>query len=403
MKENTNALAIASLVLGIISLLFSCCLGGFIGIVGVVLSILAIKANQKKAFAITGLITSILSIFITMVVIIIFILTPTDSENTDSSKTTENSEQISKNTESNNEVDVTEGTSEETASEKISEQLKNALNEIGMDSSNVRNIDSLDDWASGTRYSFVYDGYRYVVYELDNGEIASICNDNLSVKIFERGYEPLNYKDFEPDVSITQSLMDSAIEEVSKYITNETSLKTKLGSASINRVYDYYSISGEVKAKNKVDKETFSFTVDFEVKDGMHRCTYVSIDGSTAYGEQIIPEIKKEEIMTEDSTEGNDENIIISWNKMGSCGQKDLFDGDEYIRYYVPEGTYEVKCNVRGGFFIETVALHKEDGYDTADTISQNMMESGDTIEITIEEGQCISLILNTEIELKKK
>lgn len=403
MKENTNALAIVSLIIGIVSLLLSCCLGGFLGVVGVVLSILAIKANQKKAFAITGLVTSILSIFITIVVIVIFILIPTDSENTDNKKTTENTEQISENTESVVTENATDESSEDLSSDKISEQFKNALNEIGMDSSNVKNIDSLDDWASGSRYSFVYDGYRYVVYELDNGEIASICNDNLSVKIYERGYESLNYKDFEPDTSITQSLMDSAIEEVSKYITNETSLKSKLGTTSIYRVYDYYSISGEVKAKNKVDKETFSFTVDFEVKDGMHRCTYVSIDGSTAYGEQTIPEIKRKEIATEDSTKGNDENIIISWNKMGSCGQKDLFDGDEYIRYYVPVGTYEVKCNVRGGFFIETVALHKEDGYDTADTISQNMMESGDTIEITIEEGQCISLIMNTEIELKKK
>ena len=80
-----------------------------------------------------------------------------------------------------------------------------------------------------------------------------------------------------------------------------------------------------------------------------------------------------------------------------------MFDGEEYLRYYIPSGKYNVKCNIRGGFYIETIELHKEDGWDTATTISQIMMSAGEEKEITIEDGQCISLIINTEIELVKE
>lgn len=99
----------------------------------------------------------------------------------------------------------------------------------------------------------------------------------------------------------------------------------------------------------------------------------------------------------------SEEKILLSYDEKGEYGQYDLFDGEPYLRYYVPIGNYKVKCNIRGGFYIETIELHKEDGWDTATTIEQIMMEAGEEREIAIEEGQCISLIINTEIELTNK
>lgn len=286
--------------------------------------------------------------------------------------------------------------------EKPNKKLKRAIESIGMDYSRVKNIKNLSDWSSGKRYSFVYDGFRYIVYELGNGEIESVNTDVKRAKIYERGYKPLNYKDFEPDANVVEPLQTDAIERLSKYIKGETSIKSKIGSMMYSRIYDYYSISGDVKAKNAVNKKDFTFSVDYIVKDGGYECVYLAIDGAVAFGSDQTPELPKEELGQENSSK-NAESIILSDGKEGKYGQYDSFDGEPYLRYHVPVGNYKVKCNIRGGFYIETIELHKEDGWDTATTIQQINMSEGEETEIVIEDGQCISLIINTEIELIKQ
>lgn len=105
-----------------------------------------------------------------------------------------------------------------------------------------------------------------------------------------------------------------------------------------------------------------------------------------------------------ESIEGDSGKIITLTDGIeGEYGQNDLFDGEPYLRYHVPAGNYKVKCKIRGGFYIETIELHKEDGWDTATTIQQINMSEGEETDISIEDGQCISLIINTEIELIKQ
>lgn len=280
-------------------------------------------------------------------------------------------------------------------------QFQLALESIGMDKNNVKNIQDLDDWELGKRFSFVYDGFGYIVYELDNGEIESINTEYKRAKIYERGYKPLNYKDFEPNIDVLRSLEEDLPSRLSKYISGETSIKSKLGSMMYSRIYNYYSISGEVNAKNSANKKDFTFTVDYIVDGYSYECVYVSVDGNVVYGSDKTPEIKKEELVQDESV--SDEGIILSYGKEGDYGQYDSFDGEPYLRYYVPAGGYTVKCNIGGGFYVETAELHKEDGWDTAETIQQITMSSGDEEDIVIEEGQCISLYNKTEIELFMK
>lgn len=285
---------------------------------------------------------------------------------------------------------------------ELQKNIKRAIESIGMDYLRVKNIKKLDDWSSGTRCSFVYDGFRYIVYVLGNGEIESINTEYKRSKIYERGYEPLNYKDFEPDINVIESLQSDALERISKYIIGEKSIKSKIGSMLYSRIYDYYSISGEVKAKNTVSKKDFTFTVDYTAKDGEYECVYFAIDGKAVFGSDQTPKIEKQELKQEEKTQ-NGKAIVLSDGKKGKYGQYDSFNGERYLRYHIPSGKYKVKCNVRGGFYIETIELHEEDGYDTATTIQQINMSEGEEIEISIEDGQCISLIINTEIELIKR
>ena len=77
-QETTNGLAIASMVLGIVSIPLSCCCIGLItGIVGIVLGFIAINqiknsnfSQKGKPFALSGIILGFISIALVIMVII---------------------------------------------------------------------------------------------------------------------------------------------------------------------------------------------------------------------------------------------------------------------------------------------------------------------------------------------
>ena len=127
------------------------------------------------------------------------------------------------------------------------------------------------------------------------------------------------------------------------------------------------------------------------------------MDGNTAFGEDETPEIKKEELEEQNKNNSEKPSITLSYGKKGEYGQFDSFNEGDYLRYYIPKGKYKVNCIIGGGFYIETIETHKENGSDVSDIISQTTMKSGDVSKITINDGECISLIINTEIELTKE
>ncbi len=71
MEKQSNGLGIASMVVGIIALLLSCCYGGFLGIIGLILGIIVVtKSDSKKGIAITGIITSGIALLISFILLI---------------------------------------------------------------------------------------------------------------------------------------------------------------------------------------------------------------------------------------------------------------------------------------------------------------------------------------------
>lgn len=72
-KKASDTLAVASLVIGIISIVGACCLGGFLGIVGGILGIIAITDGlcRKKAAAITGTVLSVVAFLLTMLIMLV--------------------------------------------------------------------------------------------------------------------------------------------------------------------------------------------------------------------------------------------------------------------------------------------------------------------------------------------
>lgn len=191
------------------------------------------------------------------------VLVPEETNNEETELGSTIVEQIS--IESTEEKITEESIENQIEKDEISNKVQIVIESIGMNYSQTKSWKKLDNWSSGKRYGFVYNGFDYIVYELGNGEIDSINTEYKRIKIYERGYKPLNYKDFEPDISIIDTLQPDMIQRLSSYIIGETSIKSKIGSIMYSRIYDYYSISGEVKAKNAVSKKDFTFTVDYIV------------------------------------------------------------------------------------------------------------------------------------------
>ena len=358
-------------------------------------------AKKPKYAPVRTTLTAFLAIYAFMWCIVVFADSDSSTSVNDNGKTEYNVEEKSQSDVGETKQEINEN--DKTEDDGINNNLKSAIQSIGMDFSDVKNIKSLPDWKSGKRYSFVYNGFSYIVYELDNGEIQSICTEYKRTQIYERGYKPLDYKDFEPESAILTSIEQNAIETVSNYIDGETSIKIKSGSQMYDRIYDHYYICGTIKATNAVSKKNYNFSATYKVNDKNAECIYFALDGNTAFGEDQTPEIKKEELEEQDKNDSENSSIILSYGKKGKYGRYDSFNEDEYLRYYVPKGKYKVNCNIGGGFYIETIETHKENGSDVSDIISQTTMKSGDISKITISEGECISLIINTEIELTKE
>lgn len=93
MKQAASGMSIASLILGILSVLLCCLgLGGLLGLIGFILGLIVLIGKKGgTGLAITGVITSIVGILLSLLVIIGILNTPLESSsgtNSDSSKFT---------------------------------------------------------------------------------------------------------------------------------------------------------------------------------------------------------------------------------------------------------------------------------------------------------------------------
>jgi len=76
-EKKTDALAVISLVTGIISLLLMCCypyVGIFFAIAGIILAIVSKKKNGKSGLATAGLICSIIGVVLSVIMLILLVV-----------------------------------------------------------------------------------------------------------------------------------------------------------------------------------------------------------------------------------------------------------------------------------------------------------------------------------------
>ena len=315
----------------------------------------------------------------------------------------------------NNEIDNNENNNEEKyygnninaiSNEKLRDNFVKACGQIKIDVSKIRNLEKKKDWNSGPRYTFDYDDGMFILYGLDNGDVSSITIANhLLDKIYLDGYEPLNVKDFIFSSDKKISLRVKAEEKIKSYLKYPSTAKFDWVGYNYARRYDVYQIAGTFKAKNVMGVEIdHEFKIEFDYSNGSATPVYLVVNkekyiGSVSHLKEIVrKEIPQEEPKSEDGS------IILKDGIIGSYGKKDKFDGEDYIRYYIPAGTYRAEALTKNAqFYVETIKLHKEDGYDNATTIKNVKLSSvGSTDEFTINKDQCISLVTYTQVKLTK-
>lgn len=95
--------------------------------------------------------------------------------------------------------------------------------------------------------------------------------------------------------------------------------------------------------------------------------------------------------------------MILVTNDTEPYGEVETIDGREEVRYYVPEGNYLVRAKAEGsGLYVETVALHEENGHEMADVLEEIVFGNlEEEYEIAIRKGECIGLMAGSIVELE--
>ena len=281
------------------------------------------------------------------------------------------------------------------------ENFKIALNECNIQSDKIKNITKLEDWSNGSRYSFTYNGDILYLYINDDDTISSINLSLGGLKIYDEKYESLNYNNYYISMDMSIKMEARAESSVDMYLKDSSSANYKW--TNYQRTSEYYAISGSVTANNSFGQPISNTVyVEFKYQNDSLSVIYISLNGSNTYGSKVVPEIKRKERRIVDTS--TDEKIILNDGVVGNYGKYDTFDGKKYLRFYVPAGKYQATALVKNSmFYVESIKLHKEDGYDvptTYETVSLN--KKGDIKTIEVKNGQCISLVMGTKIELVK-
>ncbi len=277
----------------------------------------------------------------------------------------------------------------------------NALKECKMDPTKVKDIVKKDDWMNGPRYSFSYLGHTSYLYMNDDTTVNTIRYTLGGVALYDEKYVSLDYNDFYLSSSLAIDLEVKSESIIDSYLVDASSAKYDWNYHG--RSYDFYKLSGTVTANNYYgQKVTNNIEVAFRSGNKSMSVIYVSLNNKIVQGTYVVsPEIQRVERKVED----NSTNSVITINAgvLGNYGKYDKFDGEKYIRYYLPNGKYKVTALTKNSmFYIESIKIYKEDGYDTVTTYKTvKLSKSGDTDTIEIKSGQCISLVDNSKLKFE--
>lgn len=196
MKQATSGMSIASMILGILSLILCCVgFGGLLGIVGFILGLIVlIKKKPGKGLAITGVITSIIGMLLSLLVVIGLIASPVKLPDTAGTVgTTEATATANNETKKASETSTNAAAPETTAAAKDSFNVGEVADIKGVQVSLVGVTES-----NGSQYIKPDDGNVFALCEF---EINNSSEKDISVSSI------LSFEAYCDDYSIDQDIM----------------------------------------------------------------------------------------------------------------------------------------------------------------------------------------------------
>lgn len=268
----------------------------------------------------------------------------------------------------------------------------------------------VEDWAGGTRFSFSYLGMEFRVYCNMDSTVETI-KLGASTDVYARGYEPYRVSDYVVDVDTANALIVASEETVKEALVYPDTATFSLLDWAVGRMDNYYTLSSKVTASNLLGEDVESpFNIKYEVDGDRLRVLYFELDGLVIINNMDTIEVSERKIIDDEASEttietpGEETKVItLTEGELGEFGRTITLDGEDYIEYHVPEGTYVIVNKVK----ICTVFLAKNEYYKNSDGYMENEIvqtiqfaEYGESETIIISSGEHIELSVPASIEL---
>lgn len=282
----------------------------------------------------------------------------------------------------------------------------NACNQIGMDPEQIKDLEHVDDWINGPRYSFTYSGMSFRLYCNTDSTVNTI-KLGADTDIYKQGYEPYNVADYIVDTSIASELTTLSESYVSSQLNYPSSADFAWLDWNYSRDHNLYSVSSTVTAQNAFGVEDeLAFRLIYQVNDGTAKLLYFELDGNVLLNNLNSvskPERKKIETPQAEKAENSSNSIVLTDGELGKYGKEVDLDGETYIDYHVPEGKYSVSNN--GNWCKVFVAKDKyyknSEGYMENEIVETlEFINYGETKTLFVCEGEHIELTASASITL---
>ena len=283
--------------------------------------------------------------------------------------------------------------------------LSAVLTEVGIDPEEAADMEQIDDWANGSRYSFPTHGTTARVYCNMDGSIESV-KVGTDIDLYRKGYEPWPIENFLIDDDLKPQLMTCAEDAVTACLNYPATADFPLLDWSFGREFDRYYVNSTVEAQNAfgVPSEmpfTAVFTVDEET---------ILLVGLQLDGERVVDKLddyplpERKQLETQDEI-GNNGEIRLVDEQLGEYGEKVQLDSSEYIWYHVPPGTYSATCQSKSCIIYvdKNEITRNSSGYVEMETVQTVELANGETKEVTVGEGEHIFLTIYADVTLVPK
>lgn len=297
-------------------------------------------------------------------------------------------------------------------SDALRQNVINALESCNIIVDEVKNVEKIEDWAAGERYTFTVNSLGLVLYTNMDDSISSIRTNRLTVFLYNEGYESLNINDYTVDASISHELEQQTKNQVKSSLNYPDTAKFPLFDWSVSRFDEFYAVSGEVNAKNAFGvSEDLSYYLEYHVVENLVSLKTFIFDNVYVIGKEnainnsFMGEKLAESISNETSSEEISDDIILEYDILGQFGREITVSNYKSIGYFLSEGEYTIVNKVNNSivmiFKIKT-EINSEGREESVlvNRVSLNKFESSE--RIVINDDEYIALSINSKVKLVK-